>query len=81
MRTVTLADIDIWRSEKQSLDLPQRERKPNIYHNRKANDLGRSLEILEWVAHPGTLQNTFLHSNRVPLIMPSSMNYNRLPKA
>ena len=41
----------------QVLDLPQRLRKPDIHHDSKADDLGRSLEITEWISHPQTLQN------------------------
>ncbi len=38
----------------QILDVPQRERIPDIHHHREADDLGRGLEVAEdaGVAHP-----------------------------
>ncbi|WP_233342237.1 hypothetical protein [Maricaulis salignorans] len=41
----------------QILDVSQRERKPDIHHHRKADDLGRSLEIFEWITHRVGLGN------------------------
>jgi hypothetical protein len=41
----------------QVLDVPKRERKPDVHHHRKADDLGRSLEIFERITDPGKLGN------------------------
>ena len=32
------------------LDIPKRKRKPDIHHNRQADDFETRLEVLEWVA-------------------------------
>ena len=39
----------------QVLDLAQRQWEPEIHHHGKPDDLGRSLEISEWIRHPTTL--------------------------
>src|SRR6056297_1629700 len=41
----------------QILDVPERQREPDVHHDRQADDLGRGLEVLEGVAfgHLGTL--------------------------
>ena len=51
-----MADIDPTFME-QILDLSQRKRKTDIHHHRQADDLGRHLEISEWVFHPPKLRN------------------------
>ena len=50
-----MADIDI-PLEQQVLDLAQRQRVPDIHHHREADDLGRTIEIAEWISHPTTLR-------------------------
>jgi|TARA_B100001063_G_C16698828_1_gene521376 hypothetical protein len=35
----------------QILHIPQGQRKAHMHHHREANDLKRSLEIIEWVTH------------------------------
>ena len=30
---------------------------PPIHHDRQADDIGRSLEITEWISHPQALRN------------------------
>ncbi len=42
---------------KQVLDLPLQQRKADIYHDRQADDFGRSLKIMEWISHPRTLRD------------------------
>jgi len=37
----------------ETVDIVQRERKPDVHHHRKANDLGRSLKIFKRIAHRG----------------------------
>ena len=37
---------------KQVFNVPKRERKADIHHHRKTNDLRRRFEIAEWVARP-----------------------------
>lgn len=44
----------------QVLDIPQRRWKADVHHHRKANYLGRSLEIFECIAHRGRLGNRAL---------------------
>ena len=41
----------------QVLDVPKRERKPDVHHHRQADDLGRSLEIFERITHRQRLGN------------------------
>ena len=50
-----VADIDT-ALEQQVLDLAQRQRVPDIHHHRQADDLGRTIEIAEWISHPTTLR-------------------------
>jgi hypothetical protein len=48
---------DINASFKQKiLDLPQRQRIPDIHRHRQADNLGRRIEITEWVSHPQRLR-------------------------
>jgi hypothetical protein len=51
-----MADLDAALVQ-QILDVPQREREPDVHHNRQADDFGRRLEVLEGAgfAHLGTL--------------------------
>jgi len=50
-----VADIDA--SFKQKiLDLPQRQRIPDIHHHRQADHLGRRVEITECIFHPQRLR-------------------------
>jgi hypothetical protein len=51
-----MADLDAALMQ-QVLDVPQREREPDVHHDRQADDLGRRLEVLEGAgfAHLGTL--------------------------
>ncbi len=51
-----VADIDSALVE-QVFDLPQRQGEADIHHDRQADDLGRGLEIKEWIAHPKRLRN------------------------
>ena len=53
----------------QIFHILKRKRKPDVHHHRQADELGRRLEVLEWVAfcHSGdarcttcTLQRSFL---------------------
>ena len=44
------ADIDAALA-KDILDLAQRQRIPDVHHHREANNLGRRVEISEWVSH------------------------------
>ena len=46
-----MLDIDAALVE-QILDVPQRARKADVHHHRKADDLGRSLEIFERTTYP-----------------------------
>ena len=41
----------------QIFDLAQRQREANIHHHRKANDLGRRIEIAEGILHATKLRN------------------------
>jgi len=51
----------------QIFNIPQRERKSHIHHNRQADDLWASLEVLEWVAfcHPEMLGVPLTHFNQI----------------
>jgi len=51
-----VADIDPSLLE-QVFDLAQRGGKADIHHDRKTDDLRRSLEIAEWISHPKTPRN------------------------
>ncbi len=42
---------------KQVFDLPQQQRKADIHHDCQADDLGRSLEITEWISHRRMLRD------------------------
>jgi len=44
----------------QILDLPQRQRETDLHHHRKANDLGRRLEVAERIFHSLTLPSAHL---------------------
>jgi len=44
----------------QILDLPQRQRETDLHHHRKANDLGRRLEVAERIFHSLTLPGAHL---------------------
>jgi hypothetical protein len=50
-----MADVDAAFME-QIFDLPQRQWKADMHHDREADDLRRSLEIAEWISHPQTLR-------------------------
>ena len=54
-----VADLDAALVQK-ILDIPERQRKPNIQHHRQADNLGAGLEVLEWGAfgHARTLSGT-----------------------
>jgi len=54
-----VADIDAALA-KNILDLAQRQRIPDVHHHREANNLGRRVEISEWVSHPTRLKNGFV---------------------
>ncbi len=51
-----VADIDAT-FEQQILDLPQRQRIPDVHHYREANYLGRTVEITEGILHRYKLRN------------------------
>jgi DNA-binding IscR family transcriptional regulator len=51
-----VADIDT-ALEQKILDLAQRQRLADIHHHRQADDLGRTVEIMERVFHPSRLKN------------------------
>jgi hypothetical protein len=51
-----VADVDA-PLEEQIFDLPQRQRIADIHHHREADDLGRTVEITERIAHRRTLRN------------------------
>jgi hypothetical protein len=51
-----VADLDT-AFVQQIFDLPQRQWKTDIHHHGKADNLGRSLEITEWISHRRTLRN------------------------
>jgi len=53
-----MADIDA-AFVQQILNIPKREREPDVQHHRKANDLRARLEVAKWGAfgHPATLRN------------------------
>ena len=54
--TVLAADIDPPLVE-QVFDIPQRQRKPDIHHDRKLDNLGWRFEVTEWVfAHEAKLE-------------------------
>ncbi|MDA1154854.1 MAG: hypothetical protein O2873_08895 [Proteobacteria bacterium] len=44
-----MADLDAALVQK-ILDIPERQRKPDIQHHRQADDFGAGLEVLEWGA-------------------------------
>ncbi len=50
-----VADIDAALMQ-QVLNIPQREREPDVHHRGKPDDLGRCLEVAEWIAHSQTLR-------------------------
>jgi hypothetical protein len=50
-----VADIDA-SFIKKILDLPQRQRIPDIHHHRQADNLGRRFKITKWVSHPQRLR-------------------------
>ena len=52
-----MADVDAALVQ-QILDIPEREREPNIHHYRQADDLGARLELTKraWCVHPRTLR-------------------------
>lgn len=51
-----MGDVDAAFVE-QVFYVPQRKGKADVHHHRKADDLGRRLEILERITHPETLRN------------------------
>ena len=61
-----VADIDATLVQ-QILNISKRKRKTDIHHNRQADDFGRRLEVLEWVAfcHPEKLGVPLTHFNQV----------------
>ena len=44
-----MADVDAPLVQ-QILDVPERQREPDIQHHRQADDLGAGFEVLEWRA-------------------------------
>ena len=44
-----VADVDA-AFVQQVLHIPERERKPDVRHNRQANNLGTAVKVLEWIA-------------------------------
>jgi hypothetical protein len=44
-----VADVDAAFVQKV-LNIPQRERKTHIHHHGQADDFGRRLKVLEWIA-------------------------------
>ena len=56
----------------QILDIPEREREPNIHYYRQADDLGARLEVAKraWCVHPRTLRPG-TRSSEFPLTRPS----------
>ena len=54
-----MTDIDA-AIEKNILDLPQRQRIPDVHYHREANNLGQRAEISEWISHPTRLKNGFV---------------------
>ena len=51
-----MADIDA-ALKQQIFNLPQRQRIADVHHHRKADDLGRAIEITEGILHHGMLRN------------------------
>ena len=43
-----MADVDAALVQK-IFDVPQRQRKSDVHHNRQTDDFGAAVEILEWV--------------------------------
>jgi hypothetical protein len=66
-----MADLDASLMQ-QILHIPQRERKPNIHHYSKADDLGAGFEVAEWAVfcHPVTLTGANATGKKVPLTLP-----------
>ena len=63
-----MADIDPALMEKV-FDIPKRQRKPDIHHHRKLDDLGRRLEVAERIAgHHVTLAFLRYRLNRPALL-------------
>ena len=61
-----MADVDATFMQ-QILHIPELHRKQNIHHNRQADDFGRRVELLEWVAfcHSVKLGVSLAHFNQV----------------
>ena len=51
-----VADVDAALME-QVLHVPQRQWEADIHHHRQTDDLGRSLEVADRIAHPETLRS------------------------
>ena len=51
-----MRDVDTALVE-QIFYVPQLEWEADVHHHRQADDLGRSLEVPEWVTHQKTLRN------------------------
>ena len=60
---------------KEVFDIPQRERTPNVHHDRKLIDLERRFEIAQWISrHAGMLRDLSYPLNcPVPLTMPDRL--------
>ncbi len=56
----------------QIFDIPKRERKSDVQHHRKADDLGIGFEVAKWIGfcHPTKLRTPLPASSRLPLTMP-----------
>jgi hypothetical protein len=54
-----VADIDAALGQ-QVLNLAQRRRLSDLHHHRQADNLGRRIEITEWVSHPTRPKNGFV---------------------
>ena len=59
------------RSNRQILDLPQRQRISDIHHHRQTDYLGRAVEISEGIFHPRGYGQPLPGSSRFSLTMPS----------
>ncbi len=75
-----MADIDAPFMQ-QILNIPERQRKPDIHHHRKANDIRARFEIAKWIrfGHPTMLRKRPARLKQV--CSDSAKLYNRMRKA
>lgn len=72
-----MTDVDSTLME-EVFDIPKRERKTNVHHDRELDNLGRRFEVPEWIAgHLVKLAKTAERLNRpVPLTTPTCLLLN-----